>query len=97
MKVKKAVSGGGPACTLQNSYLRNTSSPANVTTPTPEPSRAADDRGKDKIKPNLYMYVDKALELGMTVCAFNVETYGGWGEQAKNTLKHIQTRGVYLH
>ena len=30
MKVKKAVSGGGPACTLQNSYLRNTSSPANV-------------------------------------------------------------------
>ena len=36
---------------------------------------AADARGKDKIAPGLY--VDKATALGMTVSAFNVETYGG--------------------
>jgi hypothetical protein len=53
---------------------------------------AADTRGKDKVAPGLY--VDKATELGMTVSAFNVETYGGWGEQARSTLQHITKTAI---
>ena len=30
----------------------------------------------------------------MTVSAFNVETYGGWDEQARTTLKHITKTAI---
>ena len=55
---------------------------------------AADERGKAKVAPNLY--VNKARELGMSVSAFNAETYGGMGEQARETLKHITKTAVSI-
>ena len=55
---------------------------------------AADERGKAKVAPNLY--VNKARELGMSVSAFNAETYGGMGEQARDILKHITKTAVSI-
>ena len=79
------------ACTPSTAHLRTRSPPATKNNYSIA-GAAADTRGKDMVAPGLY--VDKATEPGMTVSAFNVETYGGWGEQARTTLKHITKTAI---